>query len=205
MIRMHKLAIMALALTLLVAPVAKAQEAAPSRVAVINTTTIFMQMKETADLRDKAKAEAEKFQATATEKQKQIVTLRSARDELKEGSAQWNERNLQLLQESINLDNWQRYETARLQQQEKQQTRALFDKIVAAVGAVAKQRNIDIVYTHQTSPLPASLDQITIDQIRAVVTNIPLIYADPRVDITDAVLAKLDADYSAGAAPAKPN
>lgn len=203
MIRKHTLAVMALAFTLFTAPLAMAQEA-PSHIAVANTGTIFTQMKETVDLRQKMEADRNKLQTQLLEKQGNLKALKSTRDELKEGSPQWNDRNLQLMEESIKLDNWQRYETARVQQQEKIQTKQLFEKIQAAIATVAKQRNIDIVLTAQATQLPPSLEQINMEQLRMAIASINVLYVDPKSDITDAVIAQLDSEYSTAGTSSSP-
>lgn len=203
MIRKQTLAVMALAFSLFTAPLAMAQDAS-SHIAVANTGKIFTSMKETVDLGEKMKADRTKLQSQLTEKQANITALKSARDELKEGSDQWNQRNLQLMEESIKLDNWQRYETARVQQEEKIQTKALFEKIQTAVATVAQQRKLDIVITAQATKLPPSMDGITIDQLRMAIAGVNVLYVDPKADITDAVIAQLDSEYTNAGSAASP-
>ena len=74
----------------------------------------------------------------------------------------------------------------------------LFDKIVAATTAVAQQKGLDLVLADQRPDLPENLGQISVDQLRAILNGRNVLFSSEKVDVTQAVIAELDAKYKAG-------
>jgi Skp family chaperone for outer membrane proteins len=87
--------------------------------------------------------------------------------------------------------------------------KALFDKIVNATSKVAQQKGIDLVFADQRPDLPDNLGNISVDQLRAILNGRNVLFANNKVDISQDVVAVLDAEYKASggsgsAAPAPP-
>jgi Skp family chaperone for outer membrane proteins len=85
---------------------------------------------------------------------------------------------------------------------QKEQLRTIFDKITAAVSEVASQKGFDLIVSDQRPPIPESLDQLDINQLRELINRRTVLYSAPKADISEDVIALLNARYVAAPAPA---
>jgi Skp family chaperone for outer membrane proteins len=99
--------------------------------------------------------------------------------------------------EYIQFDTWGKITRAQLEGMHKQQMKLLFDRIVAASADVAKQKGFDLVVTEQRLDVPENLAQITVDQLKAILMSRNTLYVNPKIDVTNDVIAALDAKYKA--------
>lgn len=202
----------ALLLSLTVA--ARAQDAGGTKIAVANPARIFADMQETQDLKQKLEQERASLEGEVKARQQKVRDLQAARDLLKADSAQYQEADKAFMKEAIEFDTWSKITQAQLQGNQKQQMKILFDKIVTATQEVASARGIDLVLADQKPDLPENLAQINVEQLRGILNQRNVLHADPKVDLSDEVIAKLDEKYKAGgggggasaptAAPANP-
>jgi len=81
----------------------------------------------------------------------------------------------------------------------KLQTRRLFEKIEQAVSEVARQRGYDLVLTDRRPELPEDMDRLSMEQLLSAIQARTVLYAGEKADISNDVLALLDARYRAGA------
>lgn len=182
---------------------AAAASARPLRIAVANPARIFNEMAETKALQGRMMEEQKKFVGLEKEKRATIEQLRAQRDQLKADHPQFQEINGQLLTASLDYKLWGESQKALAEQRQKHQMRQLFDKVQSAVAEVAKNENIDMVMAEQRDPLPDDLDSISIQQLKAAILSKDVLYASKDSDISDRVLALLDARFkAAGTGPA---
>jgi Skp family chaperone for outer membrane proteins len=170
-----------------------------TRIAVANTARIFSEMQELKDLRAKLQSEQKLLAGASAEKQDKLKAMQAARDTLKTDSPQYQEKNAEWLKAAIEYEAWGKINEADMQRNQKLQMRRLFEKIAQAVAEVAKQKGYDLVLTDQHPDLPDELDRISLDQLRNLINSRNVLYAGEKVDISDDVLAFLDARYRAGA------
>lgn len=175
------------------------------RVAVVNTGKAFNEMQETKDLKQKLDAERIDFEHKRDQQQKKLTDLRSQRDLLKPESPQYADLDRQYAQAAIQADVWSRVTQAQVQRMQKQEMRDLFNKIVAASEEVAKQKHFDIVIADQRRDLPDNLDHLSMEQVQAAINIRNVLYASPKVDITEDVVALLDEKYKAGGVTTTPS
>jgi Skp family chaperone for outer membrane proteins len=197
----HVLPLLTLAAGLLVAAPAFAQQK-QVRVAVVNPSRIFGEMQETKDLRTSLESERQRLAATDNDKKAELQKLSDQRKVLKPDSQQVEDINKQIMQKAMEYEVWGKYAKLEAERNQKKQMRTLFDKIEKAVGEVAKQQAIDVVITDSAPELPDSLDGISIDQLRAVLNSRVVLYSSDNADISNAVIAVLDAKYKSTAGPA---
>lgn len=176
---------------------AQAAQAKPVRIAVANPARIFNEMQETRSLQARMAEEQKKFVATEREKRAQIEQIKQARDAMKPDHPQYDELNNQLLNASVEYKVWGEAEKARAEGRQKRQMRSLFDKVQAAIAEVAKEEGIDLVIADQRDPLPEDIDQININQLKASILSKDVLYASKESDVSDKVLARLDARFKA--------
>lgn len=169
-----------------------------TRIAVANTARIFNEMQELKDLRVKLQSEQKLLAGASAEKQEKLKAMQAARDALKSDSPQYQEKNAEWLKAAIEYDAWGKINEADVQRTQKLQMRRLFEKIEQAVVEVAKQKGYDLVITDQHPDLPDDLDRVSIDQLRTLINSRNVLYAGEKIDISDDVLAILDARYRAG-------
>jgi len=209
MIRRH-FAVMALAGVLSLTGISFGQDApatpaapavsadAPAKIAICNPARIFQDMQETQDLRQSMEAEGKSFMEKKTEWETKLRELQSNRDQLKNDSPQYNQRNQELLKVATEYEVWGKLTQADVQRNQKMRMKALFDKIQAAVSEVAEQKGIDLVISEQKPEVPDNIDQINVDQLRAILNGRNVLYHSARVDISNDVIALLDSRYRAG-------
>lgn len=172
---------------------AHAQDA--TRVAVVNPARAFQEMQETKDLKAALENQRKQLEGEVNGRQQKVKDLQAARDLLKPDSTQYQEADKNFMQEAIQFDTWSKITQAQLQGQQKQQMKVLFDKIVAATSQVAQQKNIDLVIADQRPDLPENLAAINVEQLRAILNGRNVLYNNSKADITNEVIAALDANY----------
>jgi Skp family chaperone for outer membrane proteins len=181
---------------LLAAPLMAAEAA---RIAVANTARIFSEMQELKDLRVKLQSEQKLLAGVSSEKRDKLNALKAARDALKSDSPQYQDKNAELLKAAVEYEAWGKINEANVQRDQKLQMRRLFEKIEQAVAEVAKQKGYDLVITDQHPDIPDDVDQITLDQLRTLINSRNVLYTGEKIDLSNDVLAVLDARYRAGA------
>lgn len=186
------------ALLLSLTAVVHAQDAGGTKIAVVNPARIFADMQETNDLKQKLEQERATLEGEVKARQQKVRDLQAARDLLKADSAQYQEADKAFMKEAIEFDTWSKITQAQLQGNQKQQMKVLFDKIVTATQEVASARGIELVIADQKPDLPENLSQINVDQLRGILNQRNVLHADPKVDLSDEVIAKLDEKYKAG-------
>ena len=139
------------------------------------------------------------IQDTAFQKQQKIKSLTDQRDNLRPDSPQYADKNKELQAAKIDLEVWAQIQQGDIQRENKQQTKALFDKIVNSVAEVATTKGIDLVIADQHPELPDDfLEKATLDQVRGLLGQRNVLYSAPQVDITQDVITSMDAKYTSG-------
>ena len=172
------------------------------RVAMVSPSRIFKAMRETKDLGESMESEGIRLRAEEDERRAKIKRLQDIRNDLKPESAQWDEAQENLLKAAIDLDTWGKLTKAKAERNQKRQMKHLFDQIERAVAEVAERDGYDLVLADQRPKLD-NLDEINFNQLQALLTSRNVLYASAKADISDQVIALLDAKYKgAAAAPA---
>jgi Skp family chaperone for outer membrane proteins len=163
--------------------------------AVVNPAKVFNEMQETKDLKQKMEADRKVLEDDEKKKAQDVEEARKARALFNEGTPEFSAKNQEFLKKALDLRVWQELTRAELGRQQKQQMKSLFEKIEAAATEVAKAKNIDLVIVEQRADFPPDLDQINVDQLRALINQRSVLYKSDKVDITNDVIAKVDANY----------
>ena len=171
--------------------------AASVRIAVANPSRIFSSMKETIDLGESLEAELGRLGAEEKEREDALRKLQSQRNQLKPETPQWEKANNDLMDGAGEFKLWREQNKARLDRTQKRQLRQLFQRIEQACREIAQRDGYDLVVADQRPALPDDLDQVNAAQLRALINSRNVLYAAPKVDISDAVIALLDSKYKA--------
>ncbi len=133
----------------------RAQET-PAKIAIANPFRIFKEMQEVKDINQKNESDQKARQQTANEKQQKVKDLTEAIQALKPDSPTYDDRLKELVQAQTDLQAWGNYQKLLLERQQKNQTRAIFDKIQVATQKVAERKA-----TTLSSPTPARISPTT--------------------------------------------
>ena len=174
------------------------------KVATANPARIFNEIQETKDLQTKFNADLGSLNEQRKQKELQINDTKAARDSLKPDTAQWAERNKELVRLAVEYEAWQKIVQADLERQQKLQMKAIFDRITESIGQVASARQIDLVIAEVRPELPDNIDQINTNDLRARLISRNVLFSVPQVDISNDVIAAMDARYKGGTAGAAP-
>jgi Skp family chaperone for outer membrane proteins len=199
---MFKTLVAIVAASLIGVQVASAQasgQATPTKIAIVNTVRIFNDMQELKDLRQKMDSERKLLEGMDREKRERLNNLKNQRDTLKPETPQYQEKNSELMRTAIEYETWGKLSQINFQREQKQQTKMLFQKIETAVAEVGKQKGYDLVLADQRPEIPDDLDNLQVEQLRALITSRNVIYVADKIDISADVLALLDQKYKAQA------
>ena len=178
---------------LVAAPVATAQDG--PRIAVVNPAKVFNEMQETKDLKQKMEADRKTITDEGQRRGQEVEDAKKRRALFNEGTDDFNKANKEYLEKVISAQAWQELIKADLQRQQKSQMKTLFEKIEQATKEVAEAKKLDLVLVEQKTDLPADLDQINVDQLRGLINQRSVLYSNGKFDITNDVLARVDAKY----------
>jgi len=171
---------------------AAAQE--PPRIATVNPAKVFSEMQETKDLKQKMEADRKTITDEGQRKGAEVEDAKKRRALFNEGTDDFNKANKEYLEKVIAAQAWQELIKQDLQRQQKSQMKTLFEKIEAATKEVATAKKIDLVFVDQKTEFP-DLDSINVDQLRGIINQRTVLFNNGRFDITNDVLAAVDAKY----------
>lgn len=176
---------------------ASAQDVAPAKVGTVNPAKVFNEMQETKDLKQAMDGQRQQIENEAKQRNDQVQEARKRRALFEDGSPEFQKANAELIQLAVQNQAWQELVKADLARQQKSQMVRLFTKIEQATGEIAKERKLNVVVVEQRVDMPKGdvLEQMNPDQVRALINQRNVLYTDGSLDITDAVLKRVDENY----------
>lgn len=172
----------------------------PARIAIADPAKVFTDIRELKDLRAKIDSDRLLLEGMDREKRENLNSLKAARDALKPGTQQYKEKNVELNKVAIEYDSWSKINQADFAREQKLQMKSLYQKIEAAIAEVAKTKGFDLVLADHRPEFPEDLDQINMDNLRALINSRTVMFANEKVDITNDVVIYLDQKYRAAGA-----
>ncbi len=182
---------------------ADAQDA-PIRIGVCNPAKVLKAMDEWKAFDDKMRNDGDKLKLEQVRRKAEVDELIKQRQELRPDSAAYKEKSKTVLEKSLEYDVWLQLMNLERARTQKDQLRALFDKIVEATKEVAETKKLDLVLAERRPELPEQLDQITPDNVLGALLQRDVLYSNNKVDITQDVIVAINKKYAGGAAPAQP-
>lgn len=168
---------------------------APARVAIANPARIFNEMQETKDLKVKIENERKLLEDTERGKRAKLQQLQDELRLLNTTSPQYADKSRELTQAAIEFRSWGEITQQELQRTQRNQMKALFDKIQVATATVASAKGYDLVLADQRPDIPDNLEQLTVDQLRVLINQRNVLFANVSVDISADVIVQLDSDF----------
>src|SRR3954463_8611434 len=197
----HVLALSAVAM-LLPATTLRAQEAV--KVGVCNPAKVFEQMDERKVIEDKMKSERDKAQAEVARRKNEVEDIKRQRNELRPESAIFQEKTNQMMEKAVQFEVWARMKEAEMGRGEKEQIKALYEKIRDTCKEVATEKKLDLILAERKPELPANMEKLTADQVRQIISANDVLYANEKADITQMVIMRVNQKYAAGGGIAPP-
>jgi Skp family chaperone for outer membrane proteins len=164
------------------------------RIATVNPPKVFNEMQETKDLKQKMEADRKTITDEGQRRGLEVEDAKKRRALFNEGTDDFNKANKEYLEKVIAAQAWQELIKQDLARQQKSQMKLLWEKIEAATKEVATARKVDLVLVDQKTDFP-DLDSINVDQLRALINQRTVLFNNGKVDITNEVLAAVDAKY----------
>jgi Skp family chaperone for outer membrane proteins len=180
------------------APAAPQQDR-PVRVAVVNMRRVFTEIQEAKDIQARIRQDEQRINAEGKTKAEELQKMKAEGGNFRPGSDQYEEWRTRFMRASIQNQAWAEMAKQEIDWRVKRQSRDMYDKISAAVGEYATSNQLDLVLSDHQPPLTdAELEKIPTDQIGVVMDRRRIIYSSKYADISDAIIASLDAKYKAG-------
>jgi len=175
----------------------------PLKIATVNPFKILAQMDEFKDLKAKYDSETSQLNAEMKKKTDALQTLNAQRHEIKPDHPQYEELSNKIDAGAAELDAWKRTIQLQTERQQKKNVRDLFVKIEQATGAIAEQEKIDLVITDSRRELP-NIEAMNYEMLLGNLSQRNVLFAAKGLDISEKVLARLDADYARSKGPGQP-
>jgi Skp family chaperone for outer membrane proteins len=167
------------------------------KIATINLVRVFGEMQETKDLQQKMDAERKALEDEKARREKELADLRQQRQLFTEGSEDFNKKNKELIDKTVQLRAWQELVNYDQLRQRKAQFKTLFEKIEQVTKEIAEQRKIDVVMVEHRPDFPSAevMEQLNLEQVRGIINQRTVIYNNGKFDITADVVTALDKKY----------
>jgi Skp family chaperone for outer membrane proteins len=165
---------------------------AATRVGICNIVTIHEESREWQERKEQFAKRLNDFSAELAARRKKIEDMKATIEELAPGSEE-HERQLKSARHAaIKLTIWRQTTEADIQHDKFRTMQAMDKKALRVIAAVAQERGIDVVLPLHRLPEPRNHEEL-----REVILRRGVLYHSAEVDLTKAVLGRLDAEYLA--------
>jgi Skp family chaperone for outer membrane proteins len=162
-------------------------------VACLDVVRIFNEYDRQKDLTEEMRTINQEMQDEEQRRRGQIDTLQATLDAMSDSDPAKVKRTREMLQLKIDYKNWGELMQADMAREIGLWTRRVYEEVAAAAEETARNQGFDIIlYKDQPDLIGFDPDALR-DQIRSR----KLVYASDAVDITQAILDKLNAEYRA--------
>jgi Skp family chaperone for outer membrane proteins len=178
------------------------QQIGTARVAVVNVSTVSARYARTADLEAQFEQQRLSFNEQRNAMQQKIQRLgQSLQQELRPGTPEFEARRKELAMQEAELQWFSEAESQRIERGLAESLRSIYADILAALREVADEQGIDIVLA--ADQLPEEPAQTT-TQVRQQIVLQKVLYWNPRMDLTEQVIARVNERYRAQKATSPP-
>jgi Skp family chaperone for outer membrane proteins len=161
------------------------------KIGVVSVRKIFQDCKRNAKYKQDMSAERVQMEDELDTMSKQIEIGKNSLKKLKPGSADYLAGMRDILEKQGTLQARQEYYKRQMDMREQAIIEKLFKDVMAATAEVAKAKGLDLVLERSEPDLPASNS----NDLTLVISTHKVLYNSPACeDITDAVMAKVDAN-----------
>ncbi|QDV90141.1 Outer membrane protein (OmpH-like) [Phycisphaerae bacterium RAS2] len=171
-----------------------APTASPTRAGVIDLIRIFNECQQILDLNDQIKKKTDDYGKEAAERRKRIEDKQTALNAFKPGTPDYEARRTELVRANIDANVWLKVAEQEIEQDRYTWTIKVYEKACEMAAVVAKERGMDLVL-QRTAFRPDEIQEQSVQAIRRIIQDRVVVYNSDDLDITEAVIAKMNADY----------
>lgn len=168
---------------------------AQPKIGVVNPAKILNEIKETKEANDSFRGEQEALKAQAAEKQKALQAITEQKNQLKTDAPQWQDLNKKEVELTTELTIWVKDKDAQLTRKFRDQAQKISEKIKGSISEVAKAKGLDLVLADQADLKDDEIDKVPPQNLMPVLLSKSIYYRNDAMDLTQEVIAKLDAGY----------
>ena len=167
--------------------------AAPTRVAVCDVGAVFNGYLKRNDLNLQLEQRRKAANAEDKRRLEQINKVEKTLKQLKQGTPEYDKQAKKLQSLVIEARVWREFTEKAFRAEHRRMMETLYREILTAVAQVAKARNLDLVlYSEQVE-----ITSKTTPELYNKIAQRKCLYHKPSIDITQAVLDRLNRQYSA--------
>jgi len=182
-------------------PVAPAQNDHVLKIGVVDAGKVYDSMSEFRETMAGLQQQRMEFGKEEQKRAEEINDLKKQLEQLREDSPQWNAVRGQILDKSAAIKAQEEVWNLQIQQLQKNAIKLAHRHLLDAAAKVAKDRQLNLVLADSDPDLStAHLDPMAAQQVAQLVAGRAVLYSDAKADITQEVLARLEADYAAAKA-----
>jgi Skp family chaperone for outer membrane proteins len=174
------------------APPAGAVGPAPAvRVAVCDRAEVLNNYLRARDLASQFKERAERIQGERDRRQQAIEAIKLRLEGLKKDSPQYEKDLSEMQRLTIDMSSWLQFQEALMYRENCRLGKEMYVEILKAIEKVAKERGVQLVMDRQRQEVEAE----TNDALRLQMERRKVLYCDEALDLTEAVLSRLNEAY----------
>ena len=171
-------------------PAARESAGPGLNVAVLSVRKVFQECRRSASYRKEAVADQDRALAELDELSKEIEAERAELAALKENSSDYLTRAKALFEKQANYQAKQEFYNQQMELKDQLWTKELYQDILRTAGEVAKDRGFDLVFREDE----IDFSETNINELGLAMRSHKLLYSGGCPDISDEVIARLDAE-----------
>lgn len=162
---------------------------AVANIGVVDVRKVFRDCKRNAKYGADAMAEEAKWNAEQERLTKEIESRGAGLKALKPGSSDYLAQVKELLQKQADLEAARQFNNQQRTSRDQRWTEGLYVEILKIIGELAEKKQLDLILQKDVVDFPTDSP----DELMMTLSTNKLLYSDGCLDITDEVLAQLDA------------
>lgn len=162
-----------------------------TRVAVVDLVRAFNEFEQTKVVNDKMQEDRTRVALEADSKMQEIDADKAALNAFTPDSAEWYQRNKKLKAKMLNYRVWEELEKDRIGEEHLRWAKKTYAMVTDEIARVAKAQEVQLVVTREDVVANVKDANVLYQQM----LNRKVVYSDPAIDLTDEVLANLNAAF----------
>lgn len=172
-----------------------AASAARHPIAVLDLVRVFNECAQIKDLNEMIGRQKDEVTKEASQRKEVIDNKQVELSAFQPGKPDYETRRKELTRLNVEANVWLKMQEDDLERQKFEWTRIIYERAIVTSGELAKEQGFDVVL-QRVEFKPTEIDQ-TVQTLRRLLQDRVVIYNVPEIDLTDVVIRRLDAQYSA--------
>ena len=168
----------------------KTEKQSSLKMGVVSVRKIFESCRRNAQYKEEAITERDKISAELEKLAGEIDAEKAGLKTLKVGSNDYMARVKTILDKQAKLESQREFNNQQMTLKDQRWTEELYKDVLGKTAEVAKQKGLDLVFEKDEIDFPAA----SANELMLTIRTHKLLYSGGCVDVTDEVMARLDAD-----------